>query len=59
MLRSKSIKGKIPDVANLALNPSLNTKINEVKGETPSISNLATKAAVTTINKSWIKIRGR
>ena len=59
MLRLKNIKGKILDVATLALNPSLNTKINEVKGETPSISNLATKAAVTTINKSWIKIRGR
>ena len=31
----KDIEDKIPDIANLATNTTLNTKINEVKNEIP------------------------
>ena len=41
----KNIEDKIPDVTNLATNPSLNTKINEVKGKIPSITSLVTNAS--------------
>ena len=37
----KTIEGKIPDIANLATN----TTLNEVKDEIPSITNLATAIA--------------
>ena len=34
----KSIKDKIPDIANLATNTTVNAKLNEVKNEIPSIT---------------------
>ena len=40
------IEGKIPDIANLATNGSLNAKINRFKGEIPSNTSLATTAAL-------------
>ena len=39
----------MPNITNIATNPSLDTKINEVKGEIPSITNLATTAGLTTV----------
>ena len=38
MLRIRNIEDKIPDIPNLAINASLNAKINEVKGEIPNIT---------------------
>ena len=46
-VKTKNIADKIPDIANLATNASLNAKINEVKGEIPSITNLATNTVLT------------
>ena len=43
-----TLPDKIPDLTNLAVNASLNAKINQVKGEIPSITNLATTAVPTT-----------
>ena len=34
----KSIEDKVPDITNLAINTTINAKINEVKGEIPSIT---------------------
>ena len=34
----KSIEDKMPDITNLAINTTINAKINEVKGEIPSIT---------------------
>ena len=45
MLRSK-IKDKILHITNLAINTTLNAKINGVKKEIPSITNLAATAAL-------------
>ena len=45
----KNIEDKIPNFINLAVNASLNAKINEVKGEMPSVTNLAPTAALTTV----------
>ena len=42
MYEIKNIEDKIPDIANLAPNDSLNAKINEVKDEIPSILILLT-----------------
>ena len=39
----------MPITGNLATNPSLNAKINEVKGEIPNITNLATKTALNAV----------
>ena len=39
----------MPITGNLATNPSLNAKINEVKGEIPNITNLATTTALTAV----------
>ena len=53
----KTIKGKIPDITNLATNASLNAKINEAKGVIPSITNLATTATRNVrIDKDKIEI---
>ena len=53
----KTIKGKIPDITNLATNASLNAKINEAKGVMPSITNLATTATRNVrIDKDKIEI---
>ena len=41
----KNIEDKIPDITNLAPNPTLNAKINEVKNEIPSLINLGTTTA--------------
>ena len=40
----ETIEDKIPDIANLATNTTLNAKINEVKKEISSITNLTTTA---------------
>ena len=45
----KNIEDKISNFINLAVNASLNAKINEVKGEMPSVTNLAATAALTTV----------
>ena len=45
----KNTEDKIPDIANLATNTSLNTEINEVQGEITSITNLATATALTAV----------
>ena len=34
----KSIEDKMPDITNLAVNTTINAKINEVKGKIPSIT---------------------
>ena len=34
----KSIEDKMPDITNLAVNNTINVKINEVKGKIPSIT---------------------
>ena len=53
----KTIKGKIPDITNLATNASLNAKINDAKGVMPSITNLATTATRNVrIDKDKIEI---
>ena len=44
----KNIEEKIFDITNLAINASLDTKINDVKGKIPSITNLATTTAALT-----------
>ena len=41
----KNIEDKIPDITNLAPNPTLNAKINQVKNEIPSLINLGTTTA--------------
>ena len=38
----ETVKGRIPDITNLATNTTLSSKIDEVKSEIPSITNLAT-----------------
>ena len=48
-VKTKNIADKIPDIANLATNASLNAKINEVKGEIPSIINLASTTVLTAV----------
>ena len=45
----KNIEDKIPDIANIATNTTLNAKINEVKNKVPNITNLATTTALTAI----------
>ena len=48
----KNIEDKIPDIANLATNTTLNTKIYEVKNEMPSVTtNLATTVVNAEINE--------
>ena len=42
----KNIENKIPDIANLASNTTLNAKMNEVKDKIPSIIKLATNASL-------------
>ena len=48
-VKTKNIADKIPDIANLATNASLNAKINEVKGEIPSSINLASTTVLTAV----------
>ena len=48
-VKTKNIADKIPDIANLATNASLNAKINEIKGEIPSIINLASTTVLTAV----------
>ena len=43
------VKGEIPSVPNLAVNSSLNVKINEVKGEIANFTNLATTTTFTAV----------
>ena len=45
----KNIKGKIPDITNLATKIILDTKINEVKTEIPSLSGLATTSVLNAV----------
>ena len=45
----KNIKGKIPDIINLATKTTLTAKVNKVKGEIPNITNLATTSALTAV----------
>ena len=45
----KNIGEKILDITKLAINASLNAKINEVKGEIPNIISLATTTALTAV----------
>ena len=45
----KNIEDKVPDIANVTTNISLNVKINEVKGEIPNITNLANNTALNSI----------
>ena len=49
MLKQLGLRSEIPIIINLAINGSLNDKINEDKGEIPSITNLATTAAFTAV----------
>ena len=51
MLRSKTLK-----ITNLAINTTLNAKINEVKKEIPSITNLAT---TTDLNAKINEVKGK
>ena len=46
MLRLKNIEDEIPDITKLAINDTLNAKINDVKNEIPIITNLATTTAL-------------
>ena len=54
----KNIEEKIPDIANLASNTTLNGKVNKVKKEIPRITNLAitTTALNAKINEVKNKI---
>ena len=47
----KLIEDKIPDITNLATNPSFSAGINEVKGETLNITNSPTNTALTAVEK--------
>ena len=47
--RIKNIEDKILDITNLALNTTLDAKINRIKNEIPSINNLATTTALTAV----------
>ena len=51
------IEGKIPDIANVATNGSLNTKINRFKGEIPSNTSLATTTTAA-LNATINEIKG-
>ena len=59
MLRQKALKIKyliLPDIDNLAINTTLNAKINEFKNKIPSITNLATITALNAkINEAKTK----
>ena len=45
----KLIEDKIPDITNLATNPSFSAGINEVKGETLNITNSPTNTALPAV----------
>ena len=45
----KNIEDKIPDIANLATNTTLNAKINEAKNKIPSITNVVTITTLTAV----------
>ena len=47
---------KILDINDLAINASLNAKINKVKGEVPDITDLATNAS---LNAKINKVKGK
>ena len=49
MLRQKNIEDKIPNIADLATNASLNAKINEVQGGIPNVINSATSSALIVV----------
>ena len=46
----------MPDITNLAVNTTINAKINVVKGEITSITNLATTAA---LNAKINEVKGK
>ena len=47
---------KIPDITDLAINASLNAKINKLKGEIPDITDLATNAS---LNAKINEVKGK
>ena len=57
MLRQKNIDNNIPDITNLALSTTLNTKMNEVKNEIPNSTNLASTAALAATESKILNVR--
>ena len=55
----KTVENKIPDIANLAANATLNAKTNQIKNEIPSITDLTTNTALTAIENKMLVIQSK
>ena len=47
----------MPNITHLAINASLNAKINEFKGEIPNITNLANTSALAAVENKIACVR--
>ena len=50
------VKGEIPSVPDLAVNSSLNAKINEVKDEIANFTNLTTTTTLTAVENKILSL---
>ena len=55
-VKIKTVENKIPDIANLAANATLNAKTNQIKNEIPSITDLTTNTALTSVENKMLVI---